>query len=107
MNNKGLAYVHHGATHWIQSKPKEQWTEGVPEGVANLHTLRFAKQAAEAKDMQLAYASGDGFAGGFWADIQGNAYVIESRENPRAIRAPETTAKGILSIPRTTRSARN
>ena len=88
MNNKGLAYVHHGATHWIQSKPKEKWTEGVPEGVANLHTLRFANHAAEAKEMQLSYPSGDGFAGGFWADIQGNAYVIESRENPRAVRRP-------------------
>lgn len=88
MNNKGLAYVHHGATHWIRSKPEEQWTEGITEGLANLHTLRFANSAAEAKDMQLACPSGDGFAGGFWADIQGNAYIIESRENPRAVRQP-------------------
>ena len=56
------------------------------EGIANLHTLRFASNASEAKDMQLSYPSGDGFTGGFWADIQGNAYVIESKENPRAIR---------------------
>ncbi len=88
MNNKGLAYVHHGATHWIRSKPEEQWTEGITEGLANLHSLRFANNAAEAKDMQLAYPSGDGFAGGFWADIRGDAYVIESRENPRAVRRP-------------------
>ena len=88
MNNQGLAYVHHGATHWIQSKPKEKWTEGITEGIANLHTLRFAHDATEAKEMQLAYPSGDGFTGGFWADVQGNAYVIESRENPRAIRRP-------------------
>ena len=54
MNNKGLAYVHHGATHWIRSKPEEQWTEGITEGLANLHTLRFANNAAAAKDMQLA-----------------------------------------------------
>ena len=46
MNNKGLVYVHHGATHWIRSKPKEQWTEGITEGIANLHTLRFANNAA-------------------------------------------------------------
>jgi hypothetical protein len=88
MNNKGLAYVHHGATHWIRSKPEEKWTEGITEGIANLHTLRFASNAAEAKDMQLAYPSGDGFAGGFWVDVQGHSYVIESRENPRAIRKP-------------------
>jgi hypothetical protein len=86
MNNKGLAYVHHGATHWIQCKPREERTEGIPEGIAILHTLRFASSAIEARDMQLAYPSGNGFAGGFWADIEGNAFVIECREHPRAIR---------------------
>lgn len=88
MNNKGLVYVHHGATRWIHSKPKEQWTEGLKEGIANFHTLRFASNAPEAKDMQLSYPSGDGFTGGFWVDVQGNAYIIESRENPRAVRRP-------------------
>ncbi len=88
MNDKGLAYVHHGATHWIRSKPEAQWIEGITEGLANLHTLRFANSAAEAKEMQLAYSSGDGFAGGFWVDVQGDAHVIESRENPRAVRRP-------------------
>lgn len=86
INNKGLAYVHHGATHWIKSKPQKEWTIGVTEGIANLHTLRFATTAAEAKDMQLAYPSGDGFIGGFWADISGDAYVIESHSTPRALR---------------------
>ena len=86
MNNKGLAYVHHGATHWVKGKPKAEWTDGIKEGIANIHTLRFAQNAAEARDMQLAYPSGDGFAGGLWADIQGSAYDIECRENPRVIR---------------------
>ena len=86
MNNKGLAYVHHGATHWIKAKPESEWTDGVGEGIAVIHTLRFANNANEAKEMQLAYPSGNGFAGGFWADIDGNAFAIESREDPRAIR---------------------
>ena len=86
MNNKGLAYVHHGATHWIKGKPRSEWGGGVKEGIAIIHTLRYAQNAMQAKDMQLAYPSGDGFAGGFWADTEGNAYIIECRENPAAIR---------------------
>jgi hypothetical protein len=86
MNDKGLAYVHHGATHWIKSKPENTWTDGLGEGIAIIHTLRFAKDANEAQKMQLSYPSGNGFAGGFWADVQGNAWVIESREDPRGIR---------------------
>ncbi|TET44617.1 MAG: hypothetical protein E3J66_00655, partial [Dehalococcoidia bacterium] len=86
MNNKGLAYVQHGATHWIQCKPREKYTYGITEGTAILHTLRFADCAGEAKDMQLDYPSGDGYAGGFWADIDGSAFIIECRENPIAIR---------------------
>ena len=68
--------------------PRRSGPMGSRKALANLHTLRFANSAAEAKDMQLAYPSGDGFAGGFWADIQGDAYIIESGENPRAIRRP-------------------
>lgn len=86
MNNKSLAYVHHGSTHWIKSKPVEKYTYGVKEGFAVLHTLRFADNAAEAEKMQWAYPSGDGFVGGFWVDAGGNAFVIESRDNPKVIR---------------------
>ena len=86
MNNKGLAYVHHGATHWIKCKKESEWTSGVGEGVAIIHTLRFANSAIEARDMQLAYPSGNGFIGGFWADTKGNAFVIECKDDPRAIR---------------------
>lgn len=86
MNNRGLAYVHHGATHWIKNKPEAQWTDGLGEGIAILHTLRFADNAAEAEEMQLSYPCGKGFIGGFWADTDGKAFIIESKENPRAIR---------------------
>jgi len=88
MNNKGLAFPHHGATRRISGKPTDERRYGVDRHLAVLHTLRFAGDANEAKDMMLAYPSGDGAIGGFWADIHGNAFVIESRENPTAIRRP-------------------
>jgi hypothetical protein len=86
MNNRGLAYVHHGATHWIRSRPESEWTDGLPEGFAILHNLRFADGAKEAERMQFAYPSGDGFIGGFWADTRGDAFIIESRDKPKAVR---------------------
>jgi len=86
MNNKGLAYVHHGATHWIKCKPEAEWTDGLGEGIAIIHTLRFADNAKEAETMQLGYPSGNGFVGGFWLDIHGNGFIIECKENPQVIR---------------------
>ncbi len=86
MNNRGLAYVHHGATHWIKGKPEAQWTDGLGEGIAIFHTLRFADDAAAAEKMQFSYPCGKGFIGGFWADTGGKAFIIECKKNPRAIR---------------------
>jgi len=82
MNNKGLAYVHHGGgTHG-----NEQMGDGIgiPRGVAVLHTLRFANKASEALDMQLAYPRGIK-AGGLWIDVDGNAFCIECRD-PEVVR---------------------
>jgi hypothetical protein len=84
MNNKGLAYVHHGGgTHG-----NEQLGSGIgiPRGVAVLHTLRFANNASEALNMQLAYPRGIK-AGGIWADVEGNAFCIECRD-PEVVRRP-------------------
>ena len=86
MNNKGLAYVHHGATHWIKGRPEAEWTDGLGEGIAILHTLRFANNAKEAEDMQFSYPCGKGFIGGFWADTRGDAFIIECKKNPKAVR---------------------
>lgn len=83
MNNKGLVQVREPD---IASIPEAEWTYGLTEGIASLHTLRYADDAMEALDMLLAYPSGDGLLGGFWVDTQGNAFQVESRENPRVIR---------------------
>jgi len=90
MNNKGLVFVHHGNTGAILSKPKEGVTYGIPMGMQIVHTLRFADNAAQASEMLLAYprqyVRGITNGGGFWADIGGDAFVIENVENPFAIR---------------------
>ena len=80
MNNKGLVYVHHGGG----SVAKENPGDGLPRGIANLHTLRFANNVKEALQMQLSYPRG-AEAGGLWADTTGNALCIESSE-PEAVR---------------------
>lgn len=82
MNNKGLVYVHHGAGNPVDGKPGY----GVPEGIACLHTLRFANNAAEAEALQLSYPLTNK-VGGLWADVNGNAFCIECRD-PKAIRRP-------------------
>ena len=82
MNNKGLAYVHHGATlrgDWLAGY-------GIPGLFAILHTLRFADDAIEAVDMQLGYTSSSHKSnGGLWADVDGNAFIIECSD-PLTIR---------------------
>lgn len=86
MNDRGVAYVHHGATCWIQCVPRSEWHVGVTMPVAVLHTLRFAETADHAKAMQLGYPCGDGRVGGFWVDTSGRSWVIENRRDPIAIR---------------------
>jgi hypothetical protein len=81
LNEKGLIYVHHGLT---QGPPDERY--GIYSTLAVLHTLRYANTAEEAVDMQLSYETVGG-CGGFWADGDGNALVIERREPP-LIRKP-------------------
>jgi len=87
MNNKGLVFVHHGNTY---SNPKEEVTYGIPMGMQIMHTIRFADNAAEALGILVDYPRqfvwGITNGGGFWADTSGDAFVIESVENPFAIR---------------------
>lgn len=80
MNNKGLAYVHHGSG----TNGKEKPGYGVPPGLAVQHTLRFANNADEALAIQLAYPSGIR-AAGLWADVGGKAFVLECRD-PKVVR---------------------
>ena len=90
MNNKGLVYVHHGNTGATLTKPTEGVTYGIPMGMQIVHTLRFADNADQALGMLVNYplqwVPGITNGGGFWADTSGDAFVIESVENPFAIR---------------------
>ncbi len=89
MNDKGLAYVHHGGVPRM-IEPKEHWGYGLRRSASVLHTLRFSNNAREARDMELTYPVGDigidsGTAGGFYADST-YGYVMESRKDPVIIR---------------------
>lgn len=81
MNNKGVAYVHHGGAS--TGEPRDQWGYGVRRGPSTFHALQFANSAAEARDMQLSYPVGDagitlGTAGGMYADSR-NGFSFEAR----------------------------
>jgi hypothetical protein len=78
INDKGLAYVHHGGG------PLRPSRRGLPTSIAPLHTLRFASNANEAKEMQLSYVTP---SGGQWVDISGNNWVIEFNEAKAARQA--------------------
>jgi hypothetical protein len=90
MNNKGLAYVHHGGGPKL-IEPKAYWGYGLRRGVSVFHILRFAKSAREARQMEMSYPIGDigpsdlAHVGGFYADST-YGYVIESRKDPIIIR---------------------
>jgi hypothetical protein len=89
MNNKGLAYVHHGG-ELRMIEPRDHWGYGIRRGTSILHILRFADNAREAQAMELSYPVGDvgramGSVGGFYADST-YAYVLESRRDPLVIR---------------------
>lgn len=82
MNNKGVAYAHHGSGILGNEVPGYSVF-----GVAQLyHTLRFANSAEEALEMQASYPKGTR-ADGLWVDVSGNAGVLECRD-PKTIRRP-------------------
>ena len=86
MNNKGLMYVQHGASQMVGARPISEWGYGVPRFMITLHTLRFADNATQALEMAHEMPNPDAYWGGFWADVSGDAFVGESKENPRVIR---------------------
>jgi hypothetical protein len=90
MNNKGLAYVHHGNTRG-RCEPQKYWGYGIRRGAATFHILRFANSIKEAEEMILSWPIGDvgrlfGSPGGFFADTSGNGFVMECKKDPLAIR---------------------
>ncbi len=91
MNNKGVVNVHHGTTGYYnryQNPDKGKTGEGVPRTFLLMHCLRFANSAEEAKDIALSIPDPAQRQGGMWADISGNALVIENKDNPTVIRKP-------------------
>jgi hypothetical protein len=82
MNNKGLAYVHHGGGFHFH-EPIKEWGYGLRRGTTTFHILRYANNSQQARDMELSWAVGDngtslGSPGGFYADST-YGYVLESR----------------------------
>ena len=89
MNSKGLAYVHHG--FGLTLEPKSSWGYGIRRGTSVFHNLRFCNNVEEVVKSDLSIPVGDsgrvlGSAGGFWADIRGNACSIESKKDPIVVR---------------------
>lgn len=90
MNNKGVAYVHHGGVSKLV-EPQSDWGYGIRRGASIFHNLRFANSARQARDMELTYPVGDvgkdsaGTVGGFYADST-YGFVLESRKNPIILR---------------------
>ncbi len=91
MNNKGVVNVHHGTTGYFdryQNPDRGNSGEGVPRMFHLMHCLRFANTAEEAKEIALAIPDPAQRQGGMWADVNGNAFVIENKDNPTVIRNP-------------------
>ncbi|MDI4234134.1 hypothetical protein OZ411_15070 [Bradyrhizobium sp. Arg237L] len=82
MNNKGLAYIHHGGgLHGIEAAEDRGY--GLRRGASVFHNLRFANSAKEALRNELSWPIGDvgtvlGSVGGFYADAS-YGYVCEAR----------------------------
>ena len=84
MNNKGLAYVHHGggSPWWTASTCAEnKWAYGTPPGFIVLNILRFKNTAKEAREKLLSTKPKDGVYDqmGFWADISGDAFIMRCK----------------------------
>ena len=91
MNNKGVAYVHHGGGVHV-AEPEELWGYGVRRGASTFQILQFAESAEEARDMELAMPIGEtngilGSVGGFYADKE-YGYILESRYDANNNGAP-------------------
>ena len=89
MNNKGVVNVHHGTTGYFdryRNPDKGKTGEGVPRVFLLMHCLRFANTAEEAMELALSIPDPAQRQGGMWADLSGNALVIENKDNPRVIR---------------------
>jgi hypothetical protein len=81
MNNKGLAYVHHGGGE-SGNEPALGEAYGIQPAFAVMNILRYCTTAKEALQKELAYPN---FQRGTWVDLSGDNFVLECR-NPQAVR---------------------
>jgi len=90
MNDKGLAYVHHGGGPKM-IEPKSTWGYGIRRTISVLHILRFCDNREQAREMDMSFPVGEAgmgdpaTAGGYYADKTG-AFSIESKAAPIIIR---------------------
>jgi len=92
MSSAGVSYVHHGGNYtgnlWTGEGKNKNTGYGLPRFFAVLHTLRYAQDAIQAKDMMSTLnLTGDRANKGLWVDVKGNAFDIECLD-PLAIREP-------------------
>ena len=88
MNNKGVVNAHHGTTNYFdryKNPGLRNNSEGVPKVFALMHCLRFSDTANEVLNTVLEIETQQG---GIWADINGDAFVIENKKNPQVVRRP-------------------
>jgi|GEM_PF-1269434 len=92
MNNKGLAYIHHGGEPHMM-EPPETWGYGVPRGALTFHSLQHHNSTEDVLSLQFSIPIGDvgsviGSGGGQWVDTQ-QGIIIESRhrseEHPEGV----------------------
>jgi hypothetical protein len=95
MNNKGLAFVHHGSGAMGNEVPGY----GVPLILKTQHTLRFADNAEEALAMQLSYPQS---AAGLWVDVNGDAFNLDCRDPLSVRRAGDHGEQDFLYVSNTT-----
>ena len=97
MNNKGLGYAHHGAgycgRHGSDPLKPPQTFYGLPPAITTPHTLRFANNANEAKDMIIGMTTD---SRGLWADIHGNNWDVECNEDPKVRKAGDNGERDFL-----------
>ena len=92
MNNKGLGYAHHGGGYC--GRPDAPRTfYGLPAAFTTPHTLRFANNANEAKDMIINLTT---TSRGLWADVHGNNWNVECNEDPKVRKAGDYGERNFL-----------
>jgi hypothetical protein len=97
MNNKGLGYAHHGGgycgRHGSDPKKPARTYDGLSPSITTPHTLRFANNANEAKDITISLTTD---SRGLWADVKGNNWNVECNETALVRKAGDYGEKDFI-----------